>query len=79
MALASNNAFIINLVKVWLGGTPDVVVRTLKISLDQLFFPHNRTSNGKEMVTGVQLVTTSQVQIIGCIHVGGRPFHLEHG
>ena len=33
-ALASSIAFIIKLVKVWLGGTPDVVVGTLKISLD---------------------------------------------
>ena len=35
-ALASNNAFIIKLVKMWSGGTPHVVVGTLKISLDQL-------------------------------------------
>ena len=35
-ALASNNAFIIKLVKMWPGGTLDVVVGTLKISLDRL-------------------------------------------
>ena len=35
-ALASNNQFIIKLVKMWPGGTPDVVVGTLKIGLDQL-------------------------------------------
>ena len=35
-ALASNNQFIIKLVKMWSGGTPHVVVGTLKISLDQL-------------------------------------------
>ena len=36
-ALASNNVFIINLVKMWLGGAPHVVVETLKISLDRQF------------------------------------------
>ena len=36
LALASNNQFIIKLVKMWPGGTPHVVVRTLKISLDRL-------------------------------------------
>ena len=35
-ALASNNQFIIKLVKMWPGGTPHVVVGTLKISLDRL-------------------------------------------
>ena len=35
-ALASNNVFIIKLVKMWLGGTPDMVVGTLKISSDLL-------------------------------------------
>ena len=35
-ALASNNAFIIKLVKMWPGGTLHVVVRTLKISLNRL-------------------------------------------
>ena len=40
-ALASNNAFIIKLVKMWPGGTPLVVIGTLKISLDQL----NHTPN----------------------------------
>ena len=35
-ALATNNAFIIKLVKMWPGGTLHVVVGTLKISLDQL-------------------------------------------
>ena len=35
-ALASNNQFIIKLVKMWPGGTLHVVVGTLKISLDQL-------------------------------------------
>ena len=33
-ALASNNLFIIKLVKMWPGGTLHVVVGTLKISLD---------------------------------------------
>ena len=32
LALASNNVFIIKLLKMWLGGTPHVVVGTLKIS-----------------------------------------------
>ena len=36
LALPSNNQFIIKLVKMWPGGTPHVVVGTLKISLDQL-------------------------------------------
>ena len=35
-ALASNNPFIIKLVKMWPGGTLHVVVGTLKISLDRL-------------------------------------------
>ena len=35
-ALASNNQFIIKLVKMWPGGTPHVVVGTLKISFDRL-------------------------------------------
>ena len=35
-ALASNNQFIIKLVKMWPGGTLYVVVGTLKISLDRL-------------------------------------------
>ena len=35
-ALPSNNQFIIKLVKMWAGGTPHVVVGTLKISLDRL-------------------------------------------
>ena len=35
-ALPSNNQFIIKLVKMWPGGTPHVVVGTLKISLDRL-------------------------------------------
>ena len=35
-ALASNNLFIIKLVKMWPGGTLHVVVGTLKISLDRL-------------------------------------------
>ena len=35
-ALTSNNQFIIKLVKMWPGGTPHVVVGTLKISLDRL-------------------------------------------
>ena len=34
LILASNNAFIIKLVKMWPGGTFHVVVGTLKISLD---------------------------------------------
>ena len=38
LTLASNNVFIIKLVKMWLGGTPDVVVGNLKISLDDFFF-----------------------------------------
>ena len=36
LALPSNNQFIIKLVKMWPGGTPHVVVGTLKISLDRL-------------------------------------------
>ena len=32
-ALASNNAFIIKLVKMWLGGAPHVVVGTLKVKI----------------------------------------------
>ena len=35
-ALASNNQFIITLVKMWPGRTLHVVVRTLKITLDRL-------------------------------------------
>ena len=35
-ALLSNNQFIVKLVKMWPGGTPHVVVGTLKISLDRL-------------------------------------------
>ena len=35
-ALASNNLFIIKLVKMWPGGTLHVVVGTLKMSLDRL-------------------------------------------
>ena len=35
-ALPFNNQFIIKLVKMWPGGTPHVVVGTLKISLDRL-------------------------------------------
>ena len=31
-----------------------------------LFFKHNHTPSGKKTVTGMQVVTTSQVQIIGC-------------
>ena len=31
-----------------------------------VFYKHNHTPNGKKMVTGMQVVTTSQVQIIGC-------------
>ena len=45
-ALASNNAFIMKLVKMWSGGTPHVVVGTLKISLDRLIAPQvERKSN----------------------------------
>ena len=40
-ALASKNVFVIKLVKMWAGKTPDVVVGTLKISLDRLFFKEN--------------------------------------
>ena len=36
LALASNNRFIIKLVKMWPGGTLHVVVGTLKISLERL-------------------------------------------
>ena len=52
-ALASNNAFIMKLVKMWLGGGPHVVVGTLKISLDQFlfFYEHNHTPSGKKIVT----------------------------
>ena len=38
-------------------------------------FEHSRTPSGKETVTGVQVVTASQVQSIG---VGGRPFRPAH-
>ena len=31
-----------------------------------LFFEHNHTPSGKKTVTGMPVVTTSQVQIIGC-------------
>ena len=30
------------------------------------YFKHNRTLNRKKTVTGVQVMTTSQVQTIGC-------------
>ena len=66
-ALASNDAFIIKLFKMWLGGIPGVVFGTLQISLGCLFFSeHNCTPSGKKMVTGLQVVTASQVQIIEC-------------
>ena len=46
-ALASNNAFIFKLVKMWLGGAlMHVVVGTLKISLDRHFLEHNHTPSG---------------------------------
>ena len=38
LAVASNNAFIINLAKMWLGGTPDVVVGTLKVTTSFFHF-----------------------------------------
>ena len=41
-ALPSNNQFIINLVKMWPGGTPHVVVGALKISLDRLKKKHKK-------------------------------------
>ena len=31
-----------------------------------IFFKHNHTPSGKKTVTGIQVVTTSQVQIISC-------------
>ena len=37
----------------------------------KIFFEHNHTPSGKKTVTGVQVVTASQVQSIS---VGGRPF-----
>ena len=39
-----NNQFIIKLVKMWPGGTPHVVVGTLKISLDRLKKKHKEFS-----------------------------------
>ena len=43
-ALASNNAFIIQLVKMWLGGAPHVVVGTLKIRHLKYFFTRKEFS-----------------------------------
>ena len=37
------------------------------------FFEHNHTPSGKKTVTGVQVITASQVQSIG-----GRPFRPAH-
>ena len=45
LALASNNQFIIKLVKMWPGGTLHVVVGTLKVSLDRLK-THTHTQKG---------------------------------
>ena len=47
-ALASNNQFIIKLVMMWPGGTPHVVVRTLKISLDRLTKIEKKKKNTKK-------------------------------
>ena len=47
-ALPSNNQFIIKFVKMWLGGTPHVVVGTLKISLDQKKTKKNTRRNSVE-------------------------------
>ena len=47
-ALPPNNQFIIMLVKMWPGGTPHVVVGTLKISLDRL-----KKTNKKKTKKGV--------------------------
>ena len=49
-ALPSNNQFIIKLVKMWPGGTPHVVVGTLKISLDRLKKKTNKKKKTKEGV-----------------------------
>ena len=39
----------------------------LALSIMSIFiFKHNHTPSGKKPVTGMQVVTTSQVQIIGC-------------
>ena len=38
VCIGIHNAFIIKLAKMWLGRGPHVVVRTLKISLDQQIF-----------------------------------------
>ena len=66
-ALTSNNAFIIKLAEMWLGGTPDVAVEILKIRLlFFFFFEHNCTPSGKKTLTGVQVITASQAQSIGC-------------
>ena len=46
-ALASNNQFIIKLVKMWPGGTLHVVVGTLKISLDRLIKNKNKKKTKK--------------------------------
>ena len=47
-ALASNNRFIIKLVKMWPGGTLHVVVGTLKISLDRLKKTTTKKKHKKE-------------------------------
>ena len=58
-ALPSNNQFIIKLVKMWPGGTPHVVVGTLKISLDRLKKTktkknnNNNNNNNKKTQEGV--------------------------
>ena len=39
-------------------------------------FEHNCTPSGKKRVTGVQVVTASEVQSIS---VGGRPFQVPQG
>ena len=47
-ALASNNQFIIKLVKMWPGGILHVVVGTLKISLDRLKIKKKEKKHKKE-------------------------------
>ena len=49
-ALASNNQFKIKLVKMWPGETLHVVVRTLKISLDQLKKKNNKKKTKMSLV-----------------------------
>ena len=46
--------------------TPIALVQGFGFIFRIFFFKHNHTPSGKKTVTGMQVVTTSQVQIIGC-------------